>query len=72
MRKIVEMCPDCFGTHYTEADKQKCRQAQQQEDAQRPLFGPRAMKIYADSCRWCGSVHLTSAERAQCMLDNCG
>ena len=72
MREIVEMCQDCYGTHYTEAEKEKCRQAQLQEDAQPRLFGPRAMKRYADVCHWCGSIHSTPAERAQCMLDNCG
>ena len=25
---------------------------------------------FADVCRWCGGIHMTKAERAQCMLDN--
>ena len=70
--RIVDMCPDCYGTHYTPADKLKCAQAQEQKDAQPRLFGPAAMKRFADTCVWCGSVHATKAERAQCMLDNCG
>ena len=67
MRQIFEMCPDCYGTHYTEAEKQKCRQAQAQSDANAPF-----KKRYGDTCKWCGGIHLTKAERAQCMLDNCG
>ncbi|MFN7640300.1 MAG: hypothetical protein ACK5PR_00965, partial [bacterium] len=35
-RKMVEMCQDCYGTHYTEAEKLKCAQAQQQLDALPP------------------------------------
>ena len=66
--KVVEMCQDCYGTHYTEAERQKCRQAQQQDDAKRAPF----TKRYADRCNWCGGTHMTKAERAQCMLDNCG
>jgi hypothetical protein len=70
MNKIVDMCPDCYGTHYTDAEKQRCAQAQRQQDAR--LFGPAAMKRYADTCKWCGCVHASPAERAQCMLDNVG
>lgn len=68
MRKVIEMCQNCYGTHYTEAERLKCEQAQQQRDSFPSPIG--RGKRFADTCKWCGSVHLTSAARAQCQLDN--
>lgn len=40
------------------------------QQAELPLVpSPRARR-FADACRWCGSIHTSSAERAQCQLDN--
>jgi hypothetical protein len=48
--------------------RRKAAQADAQDDVKRAPFPKR----YADVCKWCGGVHLTKAERAKCMLDNCG
>jgi len=48
--------------------RRKAAQADQQDDVRRGPFPKR----YADLCKWCGGTHMTKAERAQCMLDNCG
>ena len=70
MRTVTEMCQNCYGTHLSAAEQLRCDQAQAQRDAEPPPVG--RGKRYADACKWCGSVHATKAERAQCMLDNCG
>ena len=48
--------------------RRKAAQAEQQDDVRRGPFHKR----YGDLCPWCGSIHMSKAERAQCMLDNCG
>jgi len=67
-----DFCTACYGVHRTNAEKQRCAQAQQQSDAAQNLMRRDFAKRYADLCPWCGSVHLTKAERAKCLLDNCG
>jgi hypothetical protein len=48
--------------------RRKAAQAEEQDDVRRWPF----QKRYGDLCQWCGSIHTSKAERAQCMLDNCG
>ena len=69
---MSDFCTACFGTHRTDAEKQRCAQAQQQSDATQHTMKRDFAKRYADRCHWCGGTHLTKAERAQCMLDNVG
>jgi hypothetical protein len=67
-----DFCTACYNTHRTNAEKQRCAQAQAQSDAAQNTMRRDFAKRYADRCHWCGGTHLTKAERAQCMLDNCG
>ncbi len=61
-----EVCKACHSVHRTEAEKQKCAQAQLQSDAVQMTMKRDFAKRFGFSCPWCGSVHATRKEITEC------